>query len=664
MEVLSSRFHPLGVVMSDSIVNATVAGPGESQPVEPPVAGAGRHASEHSPAVGHSEGQHLEMADLARIILVGAGALASWLRLWEPFPRVDVIGLLAALGGGYPIFREALDDIRSRRMTMELSMTIALGAALAIGEFFTASLIVFFVLIAEVLEELTVGRGRKAIQELIDFLPRRAEIRREGRVESVDANKIRAGDVVLVRPAGRVPVDGTVVAGYSFVDQSTVTGESMPVEKLPGSHVFAGTINQSGVLEVRTVRLGRDTAFGRIIEAVEIAEKSRAPIQRLADRLAGYLVYFAIGCAILTLIVTHNLRSTISVVIVAGACGIAAGTPLAILGAIGRAAREGAIVKGGLYMELLGTVDTVILDKTGTLTLGTPEVTEIVPAPPATSADLLETAASAELFSEHPVGKAILRKARELSSPITEPGDFTYVPGKGIICRVRHEEVVVGTPSLLDERGVEHSQFEGRSDSSSNILVARGGQLLGAIRVADILRPESAGAVRAIRRMGIRTHLLTGDAAVVARDVGKQLDVETVESDLLPQQKLDRVTALVSKGRTVAMIGDGINDAPALMQASVGVAMGSGTDVARESADVVLLGNDLLKFAEVLKIARRCRRIILTNFVGTLLVDGVGMGLAAFGFLNPVLAAIIHVSSEMLFILNSARLLASSKTQA
>jgi len=648
--------------MSDSIFDGTVAGQGRQ--IETQGGSPGLAADEHFSDGAQAERQHPDFTDLIRIILVGAGAVASWLRLWEPFPRVDIIGLLATIGGGYPIFREAVEDIRSRRMTMELSMTIALGAALAIGQFFTASLIVFFVLIAEVLEELTVGQGRKAIQELIDFLPRRAEIWRDGNVQAVNASEIRAGDVVLVRPGGRVPVDGTVLAGHSFLDQSTVTGESMPVEKVPGSQVFAGTINQSGVIEVRAVKLGRDTAFGRIIEAVETAERSRAPIQRLADRLAGYLVYFAIGCAILTLIITHNLRATISVVIVAGACGIAAGTPLAILGAIGRAARNGAIVKGGLYMELLATVDTVILDKTGTLTLGTPEVTEILPAPQVTPADLLETAASAELFSEHPVGKSILRKARALSSPVTEPQGFTYVPGKGIVCSVRDQKVLVGSPALLDERGVEHPQFTGRADSTSDILVARNGRLLGAIRVADVLRPESAGAVRAIRRMGIRTQLLTGDAAAVAQGVGKQLGVETVESEVLPQQKLDRVTTLVSQGKIVAMVGDGINDAPALMRASVGVAMGSGTDVARESADVVLLGNDLLKFAEVLKIARRCRRIILTNFAGTLLVDSVGMGLAALGFLSPVLAAIIHVSSEMVFILNSARLLATSKTEA
>ena len=647
--------------MPDPVVETREAGVGEERQTMPSATAEERAVAGHPSAQGQPEGHGIELLDVVRIALVGLAALASWFRVWEPFPRVEVMGLLATLVGGYPIFREAFEDIRSRRMTMELSMTIALGAALAIGEFFTASLIVFFVLMAEVLEGLTVGRGRKAIQELVDLLPRRAEIRRDGRVQEVDASEIELKDVVVVKPGGRVPIDGTVLSGHSFVDQSTITGESLPVEKLPGYQVYAGTVNQSGVLEVRTVRLGRDTAFGRIIEAVERAEQSRAPIQRTADRLAGYLVYFAIGCAILTLIVTHNLRSTISVVIVAGACGIAAGTPLAILGAIGRAARNGAIVKGGLYMEVLGKVDTVVLDKTGTLTLGNPEVTEVRPCPGVTPGEVLEAAASAERFSEHPLGRAILKTAKERSIPIAEPEEFKYVPGKGIVCSLRGEEVVVGSAALLAGQGVNHAGFESGSNSASEILVARGGKPLGAIRVADVLRSEAVSAVRAIRQMGIRTELLTGDAAAIAQAVGKQLEVDAVESDLMPEQKLERVRALADQGKTVAMVGDGVNDAPALAQANVGIAMGSGTDVARESADVVLLGNDLLKLVEVLKIARRCRRIILTNFAGTLLVDSVGVGLAAFGFLNPVLAAIIHVSSEMAFILNSARLLAVAR---
>jgi heavy metal translocating P-type ATPase len=645
----------------DSVLETRAFGVGKERQTVPSATA----RAEESDLSGHRSAQgQPELLDLVRIALVGVGALASWFRVWEPFPRVEVMGLLATLVGGYPIFREAFQDIRSRRMTMELSMTIALVAALAIGEFFTASLIVFFVLIAEVLEGLTVGRGRKAIQELVDLLPRRAEIRREGRVQEIDASEIQLGDVVVVKPGGRVPIDGMVLSGHSFLDQSTITGESMPVEKLPGSQVYAGTINQSGVLEVRAVKLGRDTAFGRIMEAVERAEKSRAPIQKTADRFAGYLVYFAIVCAILTLIVTHNLRSTISVVIVAGACGIAAGTPLAILGAIGRAARNGAIVKGGLYMEVLGKVDTVVLDKTGTLTLGNPEVTEVRPCPGVIPEDVLEAAASAERFSEHPLGRAILKTAKEGSIPIGEPKEFKYVPGKGIVCSLQGEEVVVGTAALLVERGVNHAGFESSSNSASEILVARRGKPLGVIRVADVLRLEAVSAVRAIRQMGIRTELLTGDAAAIAHAVGKQLEVDAVQSGLMPEQKLERVITLANQGKTVAMVGDGINDAPALARANVGIAMGSGTDVARESADVVLLGNDLLKLVELLKIARHCRSIILTNFTGTLLVDSVGVGLAAFGFLNPVLAALIHVSSEMVFILNSARLLGASKSGA
>ena len=249
----------------------------------------------------------------------------------------------------------------------------------------------------------------------------------------------------------------------------------------------ASALPRSGALEVRSGKLGRDTAFGSIIEAVERAEKSRAPIQRTADRLAGYLVYFAIGCAILTLIVTHNLRSTISVVIVAGACGIAAGTPLAIPGAIGRAARSGAIVKGGLYIEILGTVETVVLDKTGTLTLGNPEVTEVHTCPGVKPEQVLEAAASAERLSEHPLGRAILKRAKEMSIPISEPEGFHYLPGRGIVCRVQGEEVIVGTASVFVERGVNRAWFETSSDSASEILVARGGEPVGVIRVADVL---------------------------------------------------------------------------------------------------------------------------------------------------------------------------------
>jgi len=611
-------------------------------------------SEQHDSHVGE---HHLEPVEIARIIFVAAACAAVWFRVWEPFKSVSVIGLIAALIGMFPILKEALENVLERRMTMELSMTIAIGAALAIGQFFTGLVIILFVLVAEVLEGLTVGRGRRAIKDLLDFLPRHATVRRDGSAREIRSSEIQLGELIVLKPGSRVPVDGEVLCGQSFVDQSTITGESLPVEKIAGTRVYAGTINLSGSIEVRTTGIGRDTAFGKIINAVEEAEKSRAPIQRTADRLAGYLVYFALGCALLTFLVTRDLRSTISVIIVAGACGIAAGTPLAILGGIGRAARAGAIIKGGLYLEVLSGIDTVVLDKTGTLTYGDPEVVGIRSANGARNEEVLAAASIAERPSEHPLAKAILKKASEMALPVVEPSSFGYLPGKGLVCTVAKDEIVVGTKVLLAERGVDINGFDRNSNDSSEVLIARAGRLLGAIQLTDKLRPEATAAIAELKRMGLRVMLLTGDAESIARSVGGQLGIDEVEAELLPEDKLQRVRGLIDEGRKVAMVGDGVNDAPALMQSNVGVAMGSGTDVARESAQIMLLGNDLMKFVETVKIARRVRRIIMANFAGTLIVDGIGVGLAAFGYLNPLFAAFIHVSSELAFILNSARLL-------
>ncbi len=604
---------------------------------------------------GHDE-HSLNLFDLGRIAIVGLTALAVWFRVWEPFPTVSLIGVLGAAFGGWPILKEALENLRERRMTMELSMSIALASALFIGEFLTALVIIFFVLIAEVLEKLTVRRGRTAIRELLDLLPRRATVRRAGATVELATAELGLGDIALVKPGSRLPVDGVVVAGRSSVDQSSITGESMPVEKLEGSDVYAGTINQSGALEVRVTGLGRDTAFGKIIEAVEQAEKLRAPVQKLADRLAGYLVYFALACAALTLLVTHDARATISVIIVAGACGIAAGTPLAVLGAVGRAARSGSIIKGGVYLEVLGKVDTVLFDKTGTVTVGQPRVTGVQASPGISERELIEAAAIAERRSEHPFAQAILSRAAELSLSNIEPESFDYTLGQGLVCTSRGEEIVVGSAVFLRSKGLAVDEPEA-GEATSLVFVARGGRTLGSLAVTDALRPEAKSAIARIRSLGIRTILLSGDTAAVAATVGRTLGIDEAHGNLLPHQKVEHIKALRSQGRSVAMVGDGINDAPALVEANVGVAMGAGTDVARESADVVLIGNDLERFAETVAIARWCRRIIMTNFAGTLLVDGIGVGLAAFGFLNPLLAALIHVLSELAFILNSARLL-------
>jgi heavy metal translocating P-type ATPase len=609
---------------------------------------------DHEEEQDHEHG-HLEPFELIRIAVTAVVAAAVWFRVWEPFPHVSVLGIAGVLFGGYPIFEEAFENLRQRRMTMELSMTIALLAALGIGEFFTALIITVFVLIAEVLEGLTVGRGRRAIGDLLDLLPHSASIVKDGTTVEVPVVELRPGDRVLIRPGTRIPVDGQVLSGNSSVEEAAITGESLPADKLPGSRVFAGTLNQTGALEVAVERLGRDTTFGRIIEAVESAEQTRAPIQRLADRLAGYLVYFALGSALLTLLITHNLVSTISVIIVAGACGIAAGTPLAILGAIGRAARQGAIIKGGVYLEQLAKTDTVLLDKTGTLTYGKPQVVSIDAAPGFDADELLHLAAAAERNSEHPLALAVVAAARKKQLAVAEPSSFDYTPGKGVRATVDNHTILVGNTALLKEAGVSLPSIS--TTAGAQIFVARDSQFIGSIQIADQVRDGAREAIRELQAMGLQIELLTGDTEASAKAVGETLGVSQVSSGLLPEQKSARVDELIKAGRTVTMIGDGINDAPALSHAHAGVAMGSGTEVAHASANVLLIGNDLGKFVETLKTARWCRAVIFQNFYGTLIVDAFGIGLAAAGVINPLLAAFIHVSSELTFILNSTRLL-------
>jgi heavy metal translocating P-type ATPase len=645
---LNAARHPAMRKYSASLPERSIIDQDMATPAQNPIAVA--------PTVDHTESSEehggLETSDL---VLIGIAAAVSILRA-AAIPGYYWIALGAVLLCGYPIYREALESLRERRMTMELSMTIALVAAMTIGEVFTALMIVLFVLIAEVIEGLTVGRGRRAIKELLDLLPQTVDVRSPSGENKINLSDLRIGDVVVVRPGGRIPVDGTVTAGSSFVDQSAITGEPMPVEKTSGAEVFAGTVNQSGALDVQVGALGSDTAFGRIVVAVETAERSRAPIQKTADRLAGYLVYFALACAALTFLLTHNARSTISVIIVAGACGIAAGTPLAILGGIGRAARAGVIVKGGLFLEILGKVNTVVLDKTGTLTEGRPRVVEIVAQPGVAEDEVLRAAAIAEALSEHSIAEAVREAARRRGISFPVPDTFSYEPGRGVTVTYQGESIMAGNRSLMAEARIA-GQFPPIRPHVTEILVAKNHALTGTICIADSLRPEAVEALRALRRAGLQTILLSGDARSAVQHTAGELALDIVISDLRPVQKSDYVAGLTGKGDVVAMLGDGINDAPALRRASVGIAMGSGTDIARESADALLLGDDLGKFVETLHIARRCRRIIMTNFAGTLLVDAIGVGLAAFGFLNPLLAVTIHVSSELAFILNSARLL-------
>ncbi len=603
----------------------------------------------------------IDRREVARVAIVALAAAAAWFHLWPRFGTIDVIGIALVLAGGYPIVREAFANIVERRMTMELSMTIALVAALAIGQTFTALVITAFVLAAEILEHATVSRGRIAIGDLLACLPQTARVRRDGVMRDLAASELAIGDAVLVDPGALVPVDGTVIAGHAYIDEARITGEAMPAEKSVGSSVFAGTVNRSGALEIRAERLGRDTSFGRIIDAVESAERAQAPIERLADRLAGYLVYIALAAAALTLAITHNIVATISVVIVAGACGIAAGTPLAVLGAIGRAARAGAIVKGGRYLEALAATTVVAFDKTGTITFGAPTVREIRPANGMSESELLGIAARAELRSEHPLARAIVARARAAELTLEEPRAFEFEAGFGVRAHLDEDVVTIGSARFLKSAGVAViAPANGTPSSaiSTDVHVARGDAYLGAFAFDDTIRDEARAAIGRLRAMGIRTVLLTGDRRGSAVAVGTAIGVDEVVAELLPEEKAAWIGALVDAGTIVTMVGDGINDAPALVRATVGVAMGSGTDVARESADVVLIGNDLSRFVATVEIARRTKAIVMQNFVGTLVIDAVGIVLAAIGVLGPLPATFVHVASELAFILNATRMLA------
>ncbi len=608
--------------------------------------------------------QHAPFEALAvvRIAVAALGAAAVWLQLYEPVAQVSVIGLLALGFSVWPVLREALANLLARRMTMELSMLIAIAAAAAIAEIFTALVVTLFVLVAEELEHLTIARGRRAIGDLVAFIPREARIRRGDGTVTVPVDAVAIGDVVLVNPGEKLPVDGVVLAGHSLVDQSRITGESMPVERAVGDAAYAGSINHMGALEIAVERVGRDTSYGQIIEAVEAAEQSRAPVQKLADRMAGYLVYAAAFAAVLTWLITRDLRDTISVIIVAGACGIAAGTPIAILGGIGRAARLGAIIKGGVHLETLGRVDTLVLDKTGTLTLGQPGVEQILPAPGVDPLELLRLTAAAEMRSEHPLARAVVEEASARGLSVPEPTSAEFKVARGITAMVEGRIVLVGNRALLEEAGIAVPTRD-HPVVGSDIVVAADGRFLGEIIVADALRPEAAAAMAALADIGVRTLLFSGDTAAVATSVARQIGIAEAVGDMLPQDKLARVRKLVGEGRVVGMVGDGVNDAPALTAASLGIAMGAGTDIAKDSADIILIGNDLLKLVETLRIARRTRRVIWQNFAGTLIVDAVGIALAATGHLDPVIAAFIHVGSELLFLANAARMLPRGEEQ-
>ena len=624
----------------------------------------------------------IEWADIVRIVVVGMAALGAWIASAAGTPGwvVGAVGAVALAVGCWPILVEAAGDLRERRMSMELSMLLAIVAAAVIGEWVTALAVTVFALCAEVLEDLSMDRGRDALTDLMSFLPQTARVvtapesaesAESSGTTDVPLDEVRPGQVIALSPGGRVPVDGVVRTGRADVDQSRITGEALPVQVGPGDRVPAGSITR-GALELEVERVGEESSYGRIVAAVRHAQSSRAPVQRLADRLAARIVYLALAAALVTFLVTRDVRATISVIIVAGACGVAAGTPLAVLAAIARAARCGAFVKDGTHLEQLSAVDTVVVDKTGTLTVGAPRVVSVSPSEAAAGEDqVLALAAAAEWNSEHPIGRAIYSEAavRDLTVPV--PGDVVYSPGAGVSARIEGRRITVGRchgqengperdTSRCDDKAIALStESDPEAPSATSVVEVRAdGQLLGTIALADRLRQGAATAVRDLGDMGLEVLMLTGDSAASARHVAGLLGLteDQVRADLLPTDKEEVIDSLRRAGKCVAMVGDGVNDAPALGAADVGIAMGTGTDVAREAGDVVLVGSAPADLVETVRVARRARGIIMVNFVGTVVVDVVGMIAAGLGLLGPVAAALVHVVSESAFILNSARL--------
>ena len=622
----------------------------------------------------------IERADIVRIAVVGLATLGTWAAGAAGTPSwvVGAVGVPALVVGCWPLVVEAAGDLRERRMSMELSMLLAIVAAAVIGEWVTALAVTVFALCAEVLEDLSMDRGRDALTNLMSFLPQTAQVvsgvetAAPAEATEVPLDEVRPGQVIALSPGGRVPVDGIVRTGRADVDQSRITGEALPVQVGPGDRVPAGSITR-GALELEVERVGEDSSYGRIVAAVRHAQSSRAPVQRLADRLAARIVYLALAAALVTFLATRDARATISVIIVAGACGVAAGTPLAVLAAIARAARCGAFVKDGTHLEQLSAVDTVVLDKTGTLTVGAPRVVAVGPTEAAAGEDeVLALAAAAEWNSEHPIGRAIYSEAavRDLTVPM--PQDVVYSPGAGVSARVDGRRVTVGRRKRQEHQPGQDTSGSGSDDAiassiasdpeapsaTSVVEVRADGQLLGTIALADRLRQGAATAVRDLSEMGLGVLMLTGDSAASASHVAGLLGLteDQVRNDLLPTDKEEVVRSLRQAGKCVAMVGDGVNDAPALSAADVGIAMGIGTDVAREAGDVVLVGSAPADLVETVRVARRARGIIMVNFVGTVVVDAAGMIAAGLGLLGPVAAALVHVVSESAFILNSARL--------
>ena len=601
-------------------------------------------------------------------IIVGILIITSWaLSFFQigPFYVNGGIALAATLFGGYTRFVSGFRDMYHRKITVNVFVTVALIATMAVGQFLSAALIVFIMAVVGAFESYTLDKTKKNIRSLLDFAPKMANVRRGAEEVTLLAAEVQIGDIVVIRPGERIPVDGIVITGASSVNQAPITGESIPVEKTVGSEVFSATMNETGHLEVRTTRVGEDTTLARIVHLVEGAQGTRAPIQGIADRFTTWFLPVVLVIAAIGYLLSGKVLVFVSILLVACPCAFAIATPTAVTAGISNLARRGVLIKGGSFLELSGKLDTLLVDKTGTFTLGMPKVVEVIARPGYQEADVVLLAATGEKFSEHPLARAILAAAGDRNIAVPDPDEFKSETGMGITARSGEHNLVIGKPEFLKMKGVQLDEevlgiiTKQMDQGRTVIMVTRDSAVTGLIAIADEVRPGTAEAITELRKMGLKNIvMLTGDNAKVAKAVSASIGIDGYQANLLPEQKLDAVKELQQKGQVVGMIGDGINDAPALAKADVGIAMGAtGTDVAIETADITLMKDDLWQFVDFVWMSKKVIRRIKINIGLSMVYNAIGLLLGVQALLSPITATIYQEAGCISVVLSSTLLL-------
>lgn len=543
-------------------------------------------------------------------------------------------------------------------------ISIAMIAAIAIGDLFAAGEVAFIMAIGAILEEKTTERAKKGLKKLISLTPQQGRRISKGKEEMIDAEDIKINDILRVLPGENIPVDGDIVEGTTSVDQSIMTGESLPVDKTVGDSVFCGTINRFGTIDIRASKLGEDSSLQKLIRMVEEAENKKAPMARVADKAASWLVPVALLIAVGTFIVTKDIVRAVTVLVVFCPCALVLATPTAIMAAIGQAAKHGVIIKSGEALERMGKVDTIAFDKTGTLTNGNLTVKDICPFDNGIDKTLLLWfTASAESYSEHPLAKAVTAYSKEENMELLEVEDFHMLPGKGISAVICGKKMFCGNTAYLKEQGIkiesiaERTLEQFRSQGKAVILVAETEKLLGAVTLSDTLRDTAAGMIERLRKIGTHAVLLTGDHRQTAEYFAKQAGIADVHAELLPEQKVSELAALQEAGKTVCMIGDGVNDAPALKAADVSVAMGAmGSDIAVEAADIALMSDDIAKIPYLKRLSNACVNTIKFSITLSLFINFVAIALSLLGMLTPTTGALVHNAGSCFVVLIAALL--------